>query len=587
MEVSINGGPFVRYTTAANEYLSPVVTTTATTDRLAIAFRAVSGSWVINGLEVADHAAATVISLPPVTEREINQVHPLLFTGIEPGIYWVYATAGQVLDANGNGSINQVTVGADGELSLSVTDTVAQSIDLWFDALNGSRRYETIVTFIAPAVRRFDFNHSSASVSADGYTGVLPRETYSTSIGYGWNSSASSVERSGVTASPTALFSDKHGTSVARTFLVDAVVGQAYDVRLHLGDSVARNMEVSVNGGPFVRYTTAANEYLSPVVTTTATTDRLAIAFRAVSGSWVINGLEVATSGRLPTNPLRPSTSLLFTPHSLAKDSRATRTASDVENVIGVLNEESLAATIQEALNRWAKAGIDDTTFARMQSVVFEIVDLDSQDQLGQAGHGIIRIDDDGLRLGWFIDPNPSSDDAFVSPGVHQSLAIAGQPSASHFDLLTVVMHELGHIAGYPDLIATTTREPTLMTETLPVGVRRIPVVNQDASIFAWTGDLMGTPHALAFQLQQYRETHDLQARNRSFVDSDDNVTDRATRKELQSPSQHQQSILHWPDEPLEPSLEPEEDWDQLQFTESDDNQQMRLNLIDEVFTDF
>ncbi|HBJ38227.1 MAG TPA: hypothetical protein DDZ51_26430, partial [Planctomycetaceae bacterium] len=359
-----------------------------------------------------------------------------------------------------------------------------------------------------------------------------------------------------------------------------------YDIRLHLGDSVARNMEVSVNGGPFVRYTTAANEYLSPVVTTTATTDRLAIAFRAVSGSWVINGLEVATSGKLPTNPLRASVGLLPPPKSHANGSLATVAASGVEHVISVLNEERLTAIVQAALNRWAKAGIDDTTLARMRAVVFEIIDLDSQGELGQAGHGIIRIDNDGLGLGWFIDTNPSSDDAFVAFSVHQAIAIAGHPSASHFDLLTVVMHELGHIAGYPDLVSTTTQEPTLMTEMLPIGVRRFPVIDPSTTIFAWTGDWMGTPHALAFQLQQHRETRDRQSGNR-LLDNDADVAGQAISQWLQSPSQHQRLMLHWPDATFGRQPGSDEDWKQLQSIESDRAQQLRLNLVDKMFADF
>jgi hypothetical protein len=528
-----------------------------------------------------------VTSLPPVTDLEINQVHPLLFTGIDPGTYWVSTTAGQVLDASGNGSITQVTVGADGELRLSVINTVAQAVTLSFDALSGNRRYETIVTFVtfvAPSVRRFDFNRSATSPNADGYTGVLPRQTYSATLGYGWNVTVGSVQRSVVAASPTALFLDKHTTTSARTFLVDAAIGQAYDIRLHLGDSVARDMEVSVNGGPFVRYTTARNQYLSPVVTTTATTDRLEIAFRAVSGFWVINGLEIATAGNLPTNPLRPAVGLSSPLQSLASGANK---ASGVEDAIGVLNEESLSATVQAALNSWAKTGIDDTTIARMQSVVFEIIDLDSQGELGQAGNGIIRIDDDGLGLGWFIDPNPSTDDAFVSPSVHQAIAIAGQPAASHFDLLTVVMHELGHIAGYPDLVSTTTREATLMTETLPVGVRRFPVVDQDTTIFAWTGDFAGTPHALAFQLQHYRQTRDQQARDQLLLNMDDDVSGRAISQGLRSPSQHQRAMLDWPDGSFGPLTEQEEDWNQLQSTESDHAQRLRLDLVDEIFADF
>src|SRR5439155_1830371 len=55
----------------------------------------------------------------------------------------------------------------------------------------------------------------------------------------------------------------------------------------------------------------------------------------------------------------------------------------------------------------------------------------------------------------------------------------AGSPAHGRMDLLTVVMHELGHVLGHDDLpVATHPHE--LMTEDIPTGARRAPPAATD-----------------------------------------------------------------------------------------------------------
>ncbi len=51
--------------------------------------------------------------------------------------------------------------------------------------------------------------------------------------------------------------------------------------------------------------------------------------------------------------------------------------------------------------------------------------------------------------------------------------AYPDSPAAGREDLLTVVLHERGHITGLPD-----DSGPDLMLETLPIGTRRTDALN-------------------------------------------------------------------------------------------------------------
>jgi hypothetical protein len=77
---------------------------------------------------------------------------------------------------------------------------------------------------------------------------------------------------------------------------------------------------------------------------------------------------------------------------------------------------------------------------------------------LGLSSGGNITLDVDAAGYGWFVDTTPADNSEF-SPD-----------SPAGMDLLTVVLHEMGHELGYDhdgDLEA--------MIETLAVGTRRLP----------------------------------------------------------------------------------------------------------------
>ncbi|HVK13697.1 MAG TPA: hypothetical protein VM597_33430, partial [Gemmataceae bacterium] len=131
------------------------------------------------------------------------------------------------------------------------------------------------------------------------------------------------------------------------------------------------------------------------------------------------------------------------------------------------LTPEALAPIVAAAVARWQAAGAP----ASVADIPVVIADLsDGQlPVLGYARDGVIVIDATAGGFGWFIDPTPADDAEFAAGSL---VAPTGSPAAGRMDLLSVVMHELGHVLGLGDVDG---EDHELMGETLAPGVRRVP----------------------------------------------------------------------------------------------------------------
>lgn len=85
------------------------------------------------------------------------------------------------------------------------------------------------------------------------------------------------------------------------------------------------------------------------------------------------------------------------------------------------------------------------------------------------SAEGIIWIDRDAAGWGWFVDPTPAESSEFLLPG--------DRDQQNRMDLLTVVMHELGHVLGFDH-----DASDNLMSESLLPGVRRLPTAGISAA---------------------------------------------------------------------------------------------------------
>jgi hypothetical protein len=137
------------------------------------------------------------------------------------------------------------------------------------------------------------------------------------------------------------------------------------------------------------------------------------------------------------------------------------------------LTNQQLQAIVSAALTRLQEAGVAPALLARLEATTFEVGHLPGS-LLGYTfarDHTVI-IDAAADGYGWFVDPTPLSDSAYVRDAAGALAATPGGPAAGHMDLLTAVLHEMGHVNGLGD-INTLTHPNNLMDATLTHGLRR------------------------------------------------------------------------------------------------------------------
>ncbi|PHS00626.1 MAG: hypothetical protein COA78_23760 [Blastopirellula sp.] len=119
----------------------------------------------------------------------------------------------------------------------------------------------------------------------------------------------------------------------------------------------------------------------------------------------------------------------------------------------------------QAAMNRMPTAATDP--YGPSMPVTIQVVDLPGN-MLGQTvGPNIIQIDVNAAGHGWFIDATPDDDHEFTTTTTDgQLVAVEDSAAESRIDLLTVLMHELGHI------LQVQHAESGIMQESISTGTR-------------------------------------------------------------------------------------------------------------------
>lgn len=145
------------------------------------------------------------------------------------------------------------------------------------------------------------------------------------------------------------------------------------------------------------------------------------------------------------------------------------------------LTNDALKPIVTEAIARWANLGLDQSVLAAMQNVEIRIADLPGA-QLGTASGNVILLDPFAAGHGWFVDATPSDDVEFQAAKADGQLTAINAAAIDRIDLLSVVTHELGHIAGLDDL---STANQSLMSGSISKGVRRVAGADEVDAILA------------------------------------------------------------------------------------------------------
>jgi hypothetical protein len=162
--------------------------------------------------------------------------------------------------------------------------------------------------------------------------------------------------------------------------------------------------------------------------------------------------------------------------------SPALRLAEDTASTIATdaLALHQLQLIQAAAIQRWEQAGLSGTSLVWLRNIDVSVADLPG-DLLGLVRGGSVLIDRNAAGRGWFVDPTPDTDAEFSFP-------VGGRTSASNalerVDLLTAVLHELGHVLGFDH---GSDSFDGLMLDELRAGVRRLPTPRRaDAVLSNW-----------------------------------------------------------------------------------------------------
>ena len=139
---------------------------------------------------------------------------------------------------------------------------------------------------------------------------------------------------------------------------------------------------------------------------------------------------------------------------------------------IAPLTPADINAVLPAARQYWLSVG---ASASLLSCANFQIDDLPTG-FAGQTQGGTITLDASGAGWGWYVDGTPSDNAEFdASPNAPTSAMDFNAPLSSaafdRLDLLTVVIHELGHVLGMPSTVSA----DNVMSQYLAPGQRRLP----------------------------------------------------------------------------------------------------------------
>ena len=136
---------------------------------------------------------------------------------------------------------------------------------------------------------------------------------------------------------------------------------------------------------------------------------------------------------------------------------------------------ENLPAIFDVAIDTWAASGQATSEQIEQMRFVFPIITDLPGTQVGKLDGSVMYLDKDAAGNGWFVDQTPDDSSEFNTlTALTERIASGNSHAVGDIDLLTVVLHEFGHVLGNADLDPASNPHD-LMAGVLPTGVRRLP----------------------------------------------------------------------------------------------------------------
>ena len=140
---------------------------------------------------------------------------------------------------------------------------------------------------------------------------------------------------------------------------------------------------------------------------------------------------------------------------------------ADSGNGISPLTESQLYGIATEAVREWLAVAGSGAAVALDQIQFVLQNDLPGDAIAWSTGDGTIFIDANAAGFGWFVDETPSESSEFRNID-GELIAKQSSPAFGRMDLLTAVLHEIGHLLGYEH------GDDALMNATLEAGQRKL-----------------------------------------------------------------------------------------------------------------
>ncbi len=149
-----------------------------------------------------------------------------------------------------------------------------------------------------------------------------------------------------------------------------------------------------------------------------------------------------------------------------------TRTFINFPHQPRALTASDLTSVVETATEIWSGVTPSSGDSNGFKSVAVFVADLPGTRLAHAIGNSIV-VDVNAAGYGWFVDPTPRTNEEFSRTGLDGLIAAGDSAASGQMDLLTVVLHEFGHLLGLKDDF--TLNPGHVMRGLLEPGTRRLP----------------------------------------------------------------------------------------------------------------